>query len=210
MENTKTISYLNSKTWYRFLKVVFYFFILVSILIFNGLIISNGVKGVDNNKTLIYCSYKSKKIFTPKQANIKLSNYQLKDGFDYREFYEGYNENEISAILHKCYDSDPGADVFVLQRYNELTEGKPYEELSEAEKSYVNSEIEKITTGFKTNSEKAKYLDYSMKFFDIEPVYSYTEFIKLFVIGNLIILLVFEVLRRIFYYIVLGTIRPLK
>ena len=208
MMNKKTISYLNSKIWYRFLKVVFCFSILVSVLIFNGLVImAVGIKKVDNDKTLIYCLYGDKKVFSPKQINITLSRYQLKDGFNYQNFFEGYNDDEIKAILQKCYNIDTRLmDIFAFQRIYEIKGNK--EELSEVDKIYLKSEIKKIMEGFKTNKEKSRYLDYSVKLFDIKPVYSYTEFYKFFIIGNLIILLVFEVLRRVFYYIVLGTIRP--
>jgi len=39
---TKTITYLNSKIWYRFFKVGFIFLLLVILLIFNGIIMSGG------------------------------------------------------------------------------------------------------------------------------------------------------------------------
>lgn len=41
MDNKKTISYLNSKTWYRFLKVIFLFLLLVIIIIVNCVAIDN-------------------------------------------------------------------------------------------------------------------------------------------------------------------------
>lgn len=47
-----------------------------------------------------------------------------------------------------------------------------------------------------------------VQLFDIKPVYSYSEFINYFLIANLSIFGFFEVLRRIFYYVVLGKIVP--
>ena len=207
--NKKTISYLNSKIWYRFLKVVFCFSILASILIFNGfLIMIEGIKNIDNDKTLIYCLYKDKKVFSPKQINITLSADYLKNGFNYQDFFEGDNIYITKAILQECYGRDVSLyDIYVIQRLYEIMKNK--KELSEEDERYLWFEIEKITEGFKTNSQKsAEYLDYSVKLFDIKPVYSYAKFIKLFIMGNTIILLFFEALRRVFYYIVLGTIRP--
>lgn len=57
---------------------------------------------------------------------------------------------------------------------------------------------------------KSDYLDFSVKLFDIKPVFGYKEFIKSFVIGILIVIFVFELIRRCFYYIALGAIRPKK
>jgi len=49
---------------------------------------------------------------------------------------------------------------------------------------------------------------------DITKYFSYSlnkaDFIIFFLIGNLSILLLFEIIRRAFYYIVLGTIKPGK
>ena len=43
---------------------------------------------------------------------------------------------------------------------------------------------------------------------NLSPAIGDSGFIKLFLIGNLAILLFFEVLRQVFYYVVLGEIRP--
>lgn len=152
----KTISYLNGKAWYRLLKVIFGLFILIAILIFNGLLIDNGVKKIDNQKTKIYCSYGDKKIFTPDIIGINLSYY------DYLAYsVGGYDDYNWKTINKNC-----GGDVF--RRLE-----PPYN-------------------------------------FEIKLIYSYVEFVKYFIIGNLLILFGFEILRRSFYYIVLGSIRPQK
>jgi len=57
---------------------------------------------------------------------------------------------------------------------------------------------------------KAQYLDFSFHMFDITPVFTYNSFLELFFIGNIVILLIFEAIRRGFYYIVLGSIKPEK
>jgi hypothetical protein len=56
--------------------------------------------------------------------------------------------------------------------------------------------------------DKIKYLDFDHKFFSIKPVFSYSDFLKFFLMGNLIALCIFEALRRLFYYIALGKINP--
>jgi hypothetical protein len=60
------------------------------------------------------------------------------------------------------------------------------------------------------NSAKEKYLDFSTKLFDITPEYTYTVFLKYCVLATTAVIAVLEGLRRIFYYIVLGSLRPPK
>jgi len=68
-------------------------------------------------------------------------------------------------------------------------------------------------------AKKAGYLDHeiaahlvkrfaNVRLFDVTPAHTYKPFLKYFIIGNLIIFLSFEIMRRMFYYIVLGTLRP--
>lgn len=123
MENNekKTLQYLNSKAWYRLLKVVFGLCILIALVIFNGIIISDGVKSIDNNKTTISCSYDDKKILTPKQIGIELSNYEFKNRFDYKNFFEGYNNYAIRTIFKNCYQpTSDNIDVFAAQKVYEV------------------------------------------------------------------------------------------
>jgi len=213
----KTISELNNKAWYRLLKVVFGLFILIVLAVFNWIIVMEGAKSVDNSKTTISCTYGDKKILTPQQIGIELSNYQLKDGFNYKNFFEGYNDYAIKTIFKNCYQpTNDDIDVFAAQKVYEVwgndrltikkDERPP---LTEVEKKYLDETIPKIENSY-INSDKTKYLDYSVKLFDIQPVFTYGKFIKYFIFGNLLILLFFEILRRAFYYIVLGSIRPQK
>lgn len=217
MENKKTISDLNGKAWYRFLKVVFVLCALLILGIFNFVIVSDGIKRVDNNKTLISCTYGDKETFTPKQIDVELSDYQFRGGFNYKNFFEGYNDYVIKAIFKNCYkQANDDIDVFAAQKVYEIwgndrlmvkKEQRP--PLTDSEIKYLDEIIPKIENSY-INSDKAKYLDYSIKLFDIKPIYSYSNFTKYFVTGNLLILFFFEVLRRAFYYIVLGSIKPKK
>ena len=217
MENKKTIGDLNSKVWYRFLKVAFVLCVLLVLGIFNFVIVSDDIKRVDNDKTLISCTYGDKETFTPKQIGVELSNYQFRDGFNYKNFFEGYNDYDIKAIFKNCYkQANDDIDIFAAQKVYEVwgdgrlmikKEERP--PLTDAEINYLDEVIPKIENSY-INSDKTKYLDYSIKLFDIKLFYSYTKFIQYFIIGNLLILFLFEVLRRTFYYIVLGSIRPKK
>lgn len=213
----KTINELNSKAWYRLLKIVYGLLFLLILVVFNWIIVSDGIKSIDNNKTAISCTYGDKKILTPQQIGIELSNYQFRDGFNYKNFFEGYNDYAIKTIFKNCYQStNDDVDVFAAQRVYEVwgndrlsikKEDRP--PLTEAEKKYLDETIPKIENSY-INSDKTKYLDYSIKLFEIQPVYTYGKFLKYFIFGNLLILFLFEILRRAFYYVVLGSIRPQK
>lgn len=211
MEN-KTTSHLNSKAWYRFLKVIYILLFIIILLGYNLIMFSGTeLKNLDQEKTLIICNYKDEKVFSPKEKNIYLSNYDFKNGiFDYKNFFEGYNEYKIKSILENCYDITitGNLDVFAIQRGYEITGTKNNKK--DYDKNYLKNEINKIMTGYKTDSEKTSYLNYSIKLFTIDPVFTYHKFLAYFFIGNLSILLFFEIIRRIFYYIVLGTIKPKK
>ena len=83
----KTTGELNSRAWYRLLKVVFVLLTLLVLGVFNWIIVSDGIKSLDNNKTTISCTYGDKKILTPQQIGVELSNYQFRDGFNYKNFF---------------------------------------------------------------------------------------------------------------------------
>lgn len=213
----KTINELNGKAWYRLLKIIFGLCILLILIAFNWIIIIDGAKSVDNNKTTISCTYGDKKVLTPQQIGVELSNYQFRDGFNYKNFFEGYNDYAIKTIFKNCYQpTNDDIDVFAAQKVYEVwgndrlsikKDDRP--PLTEAEKKYLDETIPKIESSY-LNSDKTKYLDYGVKLFEIQPVYTYGKFIKYFIFGNLLILFLFEILRRAFYYVVLGSIRPQK
>ncbi len=208
----KTIFYLNSKAWYRLLKVI-YVFLLIIILLGYNLIFKTGLRNIDQGKTLIQCNVGTLKTFTPESIKLNLSESDLfYDKFDYAYFFKGYNDSKIRNILAQCTLKPPidwaTDDVFKIQRTYEIIGLKDAKKTYD--KNYLDSEIKKITSGYKTNQEKASYLDFSVKFFDIKPVFTYDAFIKYFIIGNVIILFVFEIIKRTFYYIATGTVKPSK
>ncbi|MFA7050011.1 MAG: hypothetical protein WC164_02800 [Patescibacteria group bacterium] len=211
MDNKKTISYLNGKAWYRFLKVIFIFIFIAVILIANGINISEGIGRIDKDKTFIYCNGGDKRIITAKQAGVYFSNYEFIKGFDYKKFYgDYYNEYIIKDILKACYDKVPehnnDEDIYLMQRVYEIVgfkaNPKKYDD------NYLKEQFKIMTEGYKSKDQKISYLDYSIHLFDIKPAHTYKDFVLYFFITNFSILLIFEVLRRVFYYIVLGTIKP--
>lgn len=217
MEN-KTIKHLNTKAWYRLVKVIFILLFVIVLLIVNGIIFSeNDFKQVVLGKTKITCTYGDKKTFTADEINLySLSADEFLNGnFDYKTYFEGYgNEYDIRDIVNKCHPQDnSNFDVFAFQKVIEAVgddvlkmekEERPPEFISDANME----KIHKIEKAY--GSEKLKYLDYTVKFFDISPVFSYIPFIKIFLLANVIIFAVFEIIRRVFYYVTLGSFRPKK
>lgn len=211
MNTNRTIESLNSWMWYRFIKVVFASSIISALSLYNGLLISeHGLKTIDRNRTIIYCTHKIDKSFSPKDIGLYFSSDDLKGGFSYKDFFEGYHDYEIREILEKCYEKElSGLDIFAIQRTYEI-KNKTGDIISEADNKFFKEEINKITTGYKTTEQKSKYLDYSIQLFDISPVFTYRDFVLYFVFGNVAILLIFEIVKRIFYYVVLGKFKPKK
>lgn len=207
----KTLKELNEKAWYRLVKVVFVLVFIVVLLIFNGLVFTEvGFKNVDQNKTIVECTYKDKLSFSPSEIDVYISDYDLNNGvFDYEDFFDGYNDYDIREILEKCYDPEvEDFDIFIMQRVYEMHPPTDTEE----ERVFTGAELEELQKIDRaiTNSSKITYLDFSVKLFDIQPKYSHTSFALWFTLGNLIIVALSELIRRIFYYILLGSFRPDK
>lgn len=223
MEN-KTTSYLNSKIWYRLLKVIFILVCLAVLIGFNFFVFTDiGIKNIDQNKTLIQCSYGDKVIFSPQSVNLNFSKSDFKNGiFDYKSFFLDYNDNKIKDIFKGCYASysfsSPtlSSDIFAIQKIYEvwgndrlLIKKETRTLLSSDEIKNLDEIVPRIEKSI-TNTDKANYLNFSIKLFDVKPVFTYSNFLKSFFIGNFIILLIIEALKRGFYYVVLGTLKPKK
>jgi hypothetical protein len=220
MEN-KTIKHLNTKTWYRFVKVIFILLFLAVIAIGNLFVFSNGdFKQVSLDKTKITCTYGEKKSFTASDVNLYSISSAVfsEDKFNYKNFFEVYgNDFAIRDILNECYSpEDKYYDVFAMQKVYEVwgderiqIRGDTRPPLTETEKKYLDEVIPRIEGNYYP-SGKSEYVDYSVKLFDISLVFDFMPFIKTFLLTNIIILAVFEIIRRAFYYITLGRLRPKK
>ena len=175
--------------------------------------ISEGIERLDKDKTLIYCNGGDKRVLTARQAGVYFSDYEFIKGFDYKKFYEGYSsEYKIKDILRACYDTVPkynnDEDIYLMQRVYEIVGFK--DNPKKYDEDYLEEQFIIMTEGYKSKDQKKSYLDYSIHLFDIKPAYTYKDFVLYSLITNFSILLIFEVLRRVFYYIVLGTIKPKK
>jgi hypothetical protein len=184
MEHAKTLAQLNENSWYRLIKVIFLLALVVILIVFNLLIISYGVKQIDSSKTTISCSELSH-LNNPSQT---FTPDDINISLNLSDFQKGKvdiidlnNEDVLTRIFNNCYSpTQAESDVQNIEDYKAGTYGGAIP----------------LSPGFEN--------------VDIHPVFTYRPFLELFLIGNLIILLAFEAIRRIFYYITLGKISPQK
>lgn len=213
MEN-KTISQLNERVWYRFIKVVYLFIFLATILITNGIIILDGkISRFDLNKSTIYC--KNGKSLSLNEGYPYFSNFSNRDfenGFNYQDFSTEYSTKyKFEEIAKKCGSLtfedkiQPVATTETIQPIKMTREEykTKYGQYPETQK--LNIKDLPVDSYRIVNPNE---IQFTPNLFDIKLVYTYTDFIKFFLIANLIILFIFELIRRVFYYIVLGSIKP--
>lgn len=218
----KSISYLKSRAWYRLLKVVYFFCFLVILSGYNLFVFSViGLSSIDIYKTTIQCNYRDKKVLTVKDANLNLDNQDFKDQkFDYKYFFSNYNEYKIKQILEYCY-GDSGVKMEdniynqqkiyeIINKYGLIGKEKTQDDINKIDSDYrdYQEKTKSVYKGVYFDNEEAKYLNFDTRAFDIKPVYTYDKFIKLFLIGNISALLFFEIIRRVLYYVILGTFKP--
>ena len=226
MQN-QSLDGLQSKVWYRLIKVVFAFLIIGFLLSYNFVIFSPGIVQIDQKQTVIQCNLGIKRKFTLESLPLYLSKkYFDNDKFEYRQYFEGSNNYDITNILDKCYQNTKfGFDIYDIQKESDLLKKAnitDYSTLnSEGHVDYESAMTESQKTTFEkdfsdykeqtknlSGNSKSKYLDYNFQLFDIVPVFSYVPFLESFFIGNLTILFVSELIKRVFYYVILGKINP--
>lgn len=219
----KTISHLNSKAWYRLLKVIYVLGLLVALAIFNIAAFSGGVKQLDPNATMVQCNtqyYVDKVPQGYKQFSFNELGFYLpvSNGFNYKDFYSNpFNENEVKTILSKCsgVNNFNQIDLSFDQVLADIQKDNPSITTDSAAVAVYNNSIQNYENNDESVDDAVSNTlnnleTYDAHQFDVTPVFTYTPFLELFFIGNIVILLVFEVMRRAFYYIVLGSVRPEK
>ncbi len=200
------LSDLCSKAWYRLLKVLFVVFLLTFLTIYNLIIGSDSqFKDMDIKKSEIICHrgihgyvdaqdtyhFTNRKGMYFDEIGIKtsdISEYLYGSNFDYERYFREQNPSDILKVIEKCDQQ--------TARYRTLTPSFDVKALRAH--GYNNDEIiEHLITTFANE-----------RLFDVNIAHKLS--MKYLIIGNLIILAFFEVLRRIFYYVILGTFRPRK
>ena len=212
----KTLAHLNSKWWYRLIKVLYVlsFIFLLVIANFETYNLTSGIKSIDYDKTLVKCEMRDPpEPFSVGSIDVKIDKvfFDDKGSFDYKGYFFGHHGYEIKNILSACNDKKDmrafsSIDIYIFQRNIEIFRS----EKDKSEKDRLFERDSKLINSVYDNEAKARYLDFSIRFFDIVPQYTYLTFFKYFVVTNITIAGIFELLRRIFYYIILGRLRPPK
>ena len=187
MEN-KTISYLNSKMWYRFLKVIFIllFFITATIVCFVTFsTTSSSNRFLDKGNSRIICKIGNKGPFLIKGI---LNNSEIK--------LISNNVSDYSSV----FDNSLNLDNDISKKISQAC----VTPLDPTKKTYSIDEL--VAAGATTANNPFPGL------FRIESVYNNnTKRAIIYALTSLIITtLIFGLIKRSFYYIILGTIKPKK
>jgi hypothetical protein len=186
---------LNNKKLYRLIKVlyVFFFLLISAISIFIIYDLNQYEVILNQEKTTVSCNYGNKKTFTLKELKINLT----------KEDFENFGKQPESR---KKYFKEENPEEYIPDyKYNEIdykkTEIKSWCNISEEEN---DKWIKAILAHTKDeNLEKPK------SSWDINPVYQEKGGLKVIIglslASLLIILITFEIIRRVFYYVVLGS-----
>lgn len=166
----KTITELNSKMWYRLLKVIY--LIIMFLFIVYAVVIAFSEVGSYQTDYTVVCNYGNKSTFlAAKDKEIYISTY-----YDYSNSLAQLPDNTKVDLREAC-------------------------EISEEE---LFAQMDSIVNG----------TDGGGKLFDLKEtkvnVSTYFSSIMWSILAIVIILLFFEIIRRAFYYIILGKIRPPK
>lgn len=218
MAEQKTLQFLNDKWWYRLIKVIYIGSFLFGVLAIGVIIFfeEGGFKTLDVDKTIVTCNLEESS--APFPLSEAGSYYFSADDFtgktfNYEKYFRSYeSEYGIRSILVRCKQGNPEAqnniyvlDVLLTQRAYEIAKTN----LSQEEKNELfTQERQKFSDGQFTTTQKLSFLDFSEKLFDITPTYDHTTTILHIIRSVLLLGLCFELIRRIFYYIFLGTFRP--
>jgi hypothetical protein len=165
----KTISELNSKWWYRLIKIVYILIFVVACG--TALVISYSEVGSYQNDHTVTCNYGNKSTFLAykdKRIYVPFEDYSIS--------LANLPENIKKEIQTACAISDAEMKEKIDTYFNGTSDGKKLYEIID------------------TKVVVATYLSATL--------WS--------LLSLLIIVAIFEVLRRAFYYVVLGALRPQK
>lgn len=196
----KTIKELNEKIWYRLIKVIYLLALIVVLVSYNLIIFGNGIRQLNLDKTLVKCNDKNNYTFSLSGAQLYLGNHDL-DNYSYKGFYQNsLNEYRVKTILAKCRSVN--ADTINVD---------DYQRVADIQKDSPNLSKDEFMAKFnndRKNDPANILLSYDYQQFDITPEYTYMPFVEGFILGNVVIALIFVFFQRIFYYIFLGKIFP--
>src|SRR5436309_2580177 len=112
----KTIAHLNSKWWYRLLKVLYVLSFVSLISITNVFVytFTSGIINIDDDKTLVRCEIKNPpEPFSIASIGVKINKayFDNKGYFDYRSYFTGYHEYAVKYVLAACLGKEHRQDI---------------------------------------------------------------------------------------------------
>ncbi len=211
-----TLKDLQAKSWYRLLKVLFcLLFIVILIPTIIGIFYS-ALPTINNEQSRINCLLGNRKTFSASELDIHLSAKDFrKDGsFNYKEYFERYysTQYDIRKIFEACsleqYVDYNDANIFLVQAATEVNHDQSLTQEDQA--AQLKNKIDAIKRDY--GSDASRFLNYDPQIFTIQPVYESREIVTIvyLLLATISISGLFELIRRIFYYIVLGEWNPNK
>lgn len=212
----KTLAELQQKGWYRLIKVLFVLSLLLTYGVTVGAIVISASPTVDHQKTQIRCLLGNGKTFTADDLGLYLTTSDFTDSktFDYKRFFERYysTEYDVRDILEACstqeYPDFSNANIFKMQASVEVKYDDSIPDTAKTE------ELTKRNQAIDRNygSDSVKFLSFEPQIFSIEPAYTDNTATASgqVLIATVVIFGAFELIRRIFYYVLLGTWTPNK
>lgn len=185
----KTINELNSKWWYRLVKVVFIGFALLCMVVSVFIIQDdNRPRQVQDYKVDCIADYTNHKTFiAEKDAGIYIFRY----GTD--TVYQSLSDDAKQKIRSNCDISEAEAQNATDKAVAYINEQTKLGTDKETIQNYLNDNLRAYLIS-ETQVTKGSYLS----------IVAYS------ILSIILILVVAEIIRRIFYYIVLGSIKPKK
>jgi hypothetical protein len=189
----KSFADLNAKWWYRLVKVLYgTFFLLIALVSAVAVFRLNETYQAPNY--LITCNYGNQSVFnTINEKNVSIADYNP---------YKEVPATMDKQILATCGITQAGIDQ---------ANAKATASQLDNEKSCINIKPTDLFAEYTCTHYIPPYQTSSM--YNIvtatTPVHTYIKAVIYTALDLLIVLCLFEILRRSFYYVVLGKIKPL-
>ena len=190
MENKKTLVHLNSKWWYRLIKV-FYILMFVIILIVPTITIFNGFKPNFNAENS-YIKCNDGQTVNLLQNKIYLYSEYIYTDDDNKIRNLCLSDSEIGGVAKQVYPNGVSSDGVKYTNFSDIELGKSVRE---------------------ANSVWILKMTPTEKNYELVAVYDERNWLAIIgfsFISIILVIFVFELIKRIFYYVALGTIKPEK
>lgn len=188
----KTISHLNGKVWYRLLKVLYFgAFVLIALLTTFIAYIAQDIP----SQYIISCSWNGRSfvdgvVYADEYFTTDVATWSASDRL-------AAGSACLSPSDHQIFDAQAQYDMNTNAQYKGTLSSATYatsEEIAALSSMGINvwdNDAFKVTTPIQTRAGIIRFLEIA-------------------ILALLIEVLIFEAIRRIFYYIVLGSIKPEK